>query len=140
MNSFELREFCNRETCRYIEVANTKLGLDLPYPRVEFGIRNKKVKGLAFLGKNLIKYNDNLVNFSKEVVSNVCAHEVAHLICYAKHGTKVKAHGEEWGSCLWTLGFKAERYFCGEPVPPAVVQTELGKVTIMPGVRTIEFD
>jgi len=140
MNSFELREFCKQETRRYMDMSNSKLGLNLPYPKVEFGIKNKRVKGLAFLGKNLIKYSDDLVRFTKEVVSNTCAHEVAHLVCYAKHGNNVKHHGEEWSSCLWTLGHKADKYFRGNPAPPTIVRTALGKVTIMPGVRTIEFD
>ena len=39
-------------------------------------------------------------------------HEVAHLLCYLRHGNEVKPHGEQWQSIMKQLNAEPRRTHC----------------------------
>lgn len=61
-------------------------------------------------GRHWIDINPILLNENVEyVVNQTVPHEVAHLLTYAVHGTRVKPHGREWKQMMYSLGKRPNR-------------------------------
>jgi predicted SprT family Zn-dependent metalloprotease len=147
-NFTELKRECIRRVERSVETINKKLGIDLDMPRVVFSIHGTTAGRAYWLpnGQNKITFNPTLLRINEdEFLNRTPAHEVAHLAAYTKFGTKIRAHGDEWGRCCWCLGIPAIRchnYDVGEAPTRA---TQLRKLALAPKqsehgiVRATEF-
>lgn len=103
-----LQRECIERVHHYVDLAKTKLGVYLPYPRVQFDIRGTTA-GTAYAGKNLIRFSPTLLRENiEDFLVNTTGHEVAHLIARAKFGA-IDPHGNEWKRVMWAFGLRASR-------------------------------
>ncbi|GLS83093.1 SprT family zinc-dependent metalloprotease [Paraferrimonas haliotis] len=64
-------------------------------PQVSFKLRGRSA-GTAHLSENRLRFNPKLMQDNLEAfLTDVVPHEVAHLICFQRHG-RVRPHGKEW--------------------------------------------
>lgn len=93
----------------YIDKANEKLGLKMPYPKVLFNVKGTTA-GWAVYREGLIRLNPQLLRQNpQEFIKRTPGHEVGHLAAFSKYGTDIGAHGREWINVMWTLGLDATR-------------------------------
>jgi SprT protein len=108
----ELKRECIRRVEQSVETINRKLGIHMDMPQVLFSIKGTTAGRAYWLpdGHNKITFNPSLLRTNVEdFLNRTPAHEVAHLAAYTKFGTKIRAHGHEWGKCCWCLGIPAIR-------------------------------
>ncbi len=77
---------------------------DRPFKRPDYLFNQRgKSAGTAHLQRNIIKFNPILYVQNRETfITQVVAHEVAHLIVYQQYG-KVRPHGKEWQYVMRTV-------------------------------------
>lgn len=67
-----------------------------PRPQVSFKLRGQKA-GVAHLTENLLRFNSKLYHENRDhFLTQIVAHEVAHLIAHQMFGGSIRPHGEEW--------------------------------------------
>ncbi len=64
--------------------------------------------GVAYLVSRRIELNPRLLAQNPEMVHECFAHELAHIVVYARHEKKARAHGKEWRSLMRQVGFEPE--------------------------------
>jgi SprT protein len=88
------------------------LGIRTPDPPVLFDLRGRAAGQVRF-GRHalwVIRYNPVLMKANAEdFLATTVPHEVAHLIAYAKYGTRIRPHGQEWRSVMNFFGVVPER-------------------------------
>lgn len=111
-NFVEIQRECIRRVEQSVETINRKLGIRLAMPKILFSIKGTTAGRAYWLpnGDNKITFNPSLLRTNVEdFLNRTPAHEVAHLAAYERFGTKIRAHGHEWGKCCWCLGIPATR-------------------------------
>ncbi len=88
-------------------------GLMLPklasFVKVRWNLRLRTTAGRAYRDKLLIELNPMLVRVSDEEVDRTMRHELAHLVAYARAGTRrIQPHGPEWRQACADLGIPGE--------------------------------
>jgi len=64
--------------------------------------------GVAYLVSRRIELNPRLLAQNPEMVHECLAHELAHIVVYARHEKKARAHGKEWRALMRAVGFEPE--------------------------------
>ena len=83
------------ETRRWVDLANKKMNILFPYPRVKTDLRGTTA-GLAYSMYNLIRYNAALAKDNEEAFfARTVPHEVAHLVADFYFGERCN-HGPKW--------------------------------------------
>ena len=98
------------EKARYwIDFANDKYDLNIPYPNVSFKLRGK-CAGKACYRDNEVRYNAVLLEENNDKFLNrTVPHEVAHIVTRHKYGRNATAHGYEWKSVMRAFGLTPTR-------------------------------
>lgn len=103
-----LLQRCIDKTHEYVDLANEKFNLRVPYPDVRFDVTGGNA-GLA--GLNYVRFNPAmLVRQPEEFLYNTPGHEVAHIV--ARHlnwGKPIDPHGVEWKRVMWAFSLPATR-------------------------------
>ncbi len=86
-----------------LTLVETRLGLHLPMPTVDFDLRGGRA-GAAYPMQYRLRFNgllliDNTDHFLRQTV----AHEVAHLVTYRLYGQQARPHGPEWRKVMAQL-------------------------------------
>jgi SprT protein len=95
-------------------LADAAAWLRIPPPRaaVRFDLRGRSA-GQARLGSPgpaLIRYNPALLRANPDdFLASTVPHEVAHLIAFARHGTRIRPHGAEWVAIMRHMGAEPKR-------------------------------
>jgi len=116
----------------YIEKAEAHYDRHFLIPKVDLGLNNRHVSGIAQLNKNIIKLNPYfLAQNSHDMRAQTIPHEVAHIVAFqldpiryparkhSKHSlrlgshrgdyAKYRSHGSLWASVMKVLGVKPNR-------------------------------
>jgi SprT protein len=146
-----LQKECICQVRYYVDLANRKLGLNLPYPQVRFNLRGTTA-GKAWCGKNLIEFSPTLLRENAEdFLLSTTGHEVGHLVAHCRHHHSIEPHGKEWRNVMWTMGLPATRChnYDTSNVPSQMgkgrnkiirAATPLGQVTTTKFGRVISLD
>jgi predicted SprT family Zn-dependent metalloprotease len=152
----ELQRECIKQVKFYVELAEKKIGVRIPMPRVLFSLHGRTA-GRAHWPQNVIEFSPTLLRENADdFLLRTTGHEVAHLIAHTKHPSVIKPHGKEWARVMWAFSLPATRChnYDTSNVPtqvgraparkinrPLEVRTDSG-LTIRPaGVgRIVEFD
>ena len=97
----------------------TEQALTLLEPFPEFRSLRKKLKviwnprmrsaaGRAFWPEAKVELNPKLMQISAEEVDRTMRHELAHILVFARYGTRRKPHGAEWQLFCTELGIPGE--------------------------------
>ncbi|MBS1201819.1 MAG: hypothetical protein H6R22_328 [Chromatiaceae bacterium] len=113
-HSDRLRELAADSSRRLLRQAADWLGIRMPEPEICFDLRGRTAGQVRFgrgrpcmIRYNLVLLRENTDAFLAETVP----HEVAHLIAFARYGSRIRPHGSEWRAVMEYLG--AEPYHCG---------------------------
>jgi SprT protein len=99
----ELKDAIEKETARYIGIANTKLRRNFLVPKVTFDLRGV-VAGRAHCGQGWIQYNPILASENGEkFIERTVPHEVAHIVAYLYYMHRIRPHGHEWRHIFGTV-------------------------------------
>lgn len=89
-----------------------RLGLAVPDPQIRFDLRGRAA-GQARFGVGLpavLRYNPVLLAANADdFLATTVPHEVAHLLAYCRHGTRIRPHGREWRALMEGFGVAPER-------------------------------
>lgn len=139
---------CIEQVKFYVKKVNEKLSIHMEMPKVIFSISGSTA-GRAFLNKNLIAFNPDLLRINiEEFLKRTPGHEVGHLAAHLKFGAGIKPHGHEWTKVMWTLGLPATRchnYDLSDRAkqqhkPRPIIKTEDGLIKPIGLGKVIEFD
>ncbi len=96
------------------EIIQTEVGLSFKRKRFIYNGYSYPIRLVLFEGKELgyfsndkwiIGLNKNLIFQDQEIVLNTLRHEIAHLLCFIKHGSSVQDHGNEYKEICKTYGW-----------------------------------
>ncbi len=88
--------------------------------RIVWNKRMRSTAGRAFLHHAKVELNPRLLYVSDDPLSHVrqtLLHELAHLLAYHRHGSKILAHGNEWKQACADLGIPGENATHSLPLP-----------------------
>jgi predicted SprT family Zn-dependent metalloprotease len=121
----ELQKECIAQVKFYVELANKKLGIAIPMPKVLFSLKGRTA-GRAHTGDNLIEFSPTLLRENADdFLVKTTGHEVAHLIARIQHrGKQIKSHGKEWMRVMWAFSLPATRCHSYDT---SNVPTQIGK-------------
>lgn len=99
----------------FVQLANERLGAQMPMPTCSFDLRGK-IAGKAWSGRrgqgavlhvqlNSVLFQENVQSFMQDTIP----HEVAHLVTRKLHGRAVASHGPEWQRVMRALGVEPQR-------------------------------
>lgn len=145
----EVQRECIAQVKFYIALAERKIGVRIPMPRVNFALTGG-VAGRAyyrFSGNHEIRFNPKLLRENADdFLVQTTGHEVAHLAAHTKYG-QIEPHGKDWQRCMWAFSLPANRchnYDISErPVKrgPDKVRTDRGLIIKpQPFGRLVEFE
>jgi predicted SprT family Zn-dependent metalloprotease len=67
---------------------------------IRWNRRMRTRAGVAYLISRRIELNPRLLAQNPEMVHQCFAHELAHIVIYARFGQKARAHGKEWRALM----------------------------------------
>lgn len=74
----------------------------------EFSTRMRTSLGRCYPSRRLIRLNADLAKPNlREILSEVVAHEAAHVVAYDRHGPNAGPHGREWAELVLAAGYPA---------------------------------
>ena len=94
-----------RDLCRNFQNVGSLAGT----VRVLWNPRMRSAAGRAFWPGGTIELNPLLKDISEAEVSRTFRHELAHLLVFARYGTRRRPHGPEWQLFCAELGIPGER-------------------------------
>lgn len=146
----DLKLECAKQVKFYVDLANRKLNLSMPYPWVEFGLKGTTAGRAWYRGKYekpKIQFQPTLLLENPETfLTQTAGHEVAHLAAHFRHANKeIDPHGMEWRSVMWTLGLPANRCHNYDTSNVSTRSTSIRRPvnrdkTINPHGRLVEWD
>jgi len=111
-HSDRLRELAADSSRRLLRQAADWLGIRMPEPEICFDLRGRTAGQVRFgrgrpcmIRYNLVLLRENTDAFLAETVP----HEVAHLIAFARYGSRIRPHGSEWRAVMEYLGAEPRR-------------------------------
>ena len=99
------------------ELTQRALDLISPFPearklqkklQVIWNARMRSAAGRAFWPEAKVELNPQLRGISEEEVERTLRHELAHILVFARYGTRRKPHGAEWRLFCTQLGIPDE--------------------------------
>ncbi len=78
----------------------------LPKLEIQWNSRLRTTAGRALLQSQQLQLNPHLLGGKPENQAEVLAHELAHLLVFARHGAKARHHGPEWAALMQQAGFQ----------------------------------
>lgn len=84
---------------------------------VRWNPRMRSAAGRAFWPTCRIDLNPALLPHGQRETWATILHELAHLVAYARYGTRIKPHGPEWRHCCALLGIPGESRTHSLPLP-----------------------
>ena len=113
MSAYRLEQQAVDRTRKLVSLSARHFGIDIAQPQIRFDLRGKAA-GMALFhprGERVIRYNRAMLEENGlAFIDQTVAHEVAHLVARAVHGSRIRPHGIEWQSIM-TL-FDAEPVRC----------------------------
>jgi SprT protein len=128
----EVRRECIARVKFYVDLAHKKIGVQIPYPRVEFSLKGTTA-GTANYAKNLIRFSPTLLRENvEEFLHSTTGHEVAHLIAMHQEPA-CEPHGMIWGAVMHAFSLPATRChrYDVKNVPSKVGKRSLGRPTVI---------
>lgn len=92
------------------ELLDQWFALDLWPIEIVWHAKMRTRAGVAWLDERRIELNPNLLRAHPERIDEILAHELAHLVVWARHGRDADPHGPEWRGLLELVGIPATRY------------------------------
>lgn len=103
------RQSVHQRLTELLTLAENHWGREFPFPQVRFDLRGL-CAGQALQRDNCIRVNATLFRENVEhYLRQTVGHELAHLICWHIHGSRVRPHGPEWRHVMEVLGLPALR-------------------------------
>ena len=95
-----------------LTAAGLWLCIGIQDPQIRFDLRGRSA-GQARIGSRgpwVVRYNPVLLAANAEdFLATTVPHEVAHLVAYARHGSRIRPHGPEWQAIMRHFGVAPER-------------------------------
>ncbi|HYN76369.1 MAG TPA: SprT-like domain-containing protein [Lamprocystis sp. (in: g-proteobacteria)] len=88
------------------------LHIPVPEPLIRFDLRGRAAGQARVPGRGpwVIRYNPVLLDANAEsFLAETVPHEVAHVIAFARHGTRIRPHGPEWRAVMLYFGVAPAR-------------------------------
>lgn len=120
MDSYSVQQQVVSKVRQLVEKANMKFGISMAVPAVTFDLKGTTA-GKAHIREHLVNFNLALLtNNIDDFLENTVGHEVAHLVTYKLHPSRViriglkrmrtiKPHGIEWQMVMRELGMIPSR-------------------------------
>ena len=100
------------QTRALLAQAGQWLRIGIQEPQIRFDLRGRSA-GQARVGSRgpwVVRYNPVLLEANAEdFLATTVPHEVAHLVAYARHGSRIRPHGPEWQAIMRHFGVAPER-------------------------------
>jgi SprT protein len=107
-----LQDRVRSRTLELLARASAWLGIPVPPAAIRFDLRGRAAgQARLALGKpSLLRYNPALLRSNPDdFLAATVPHEVAHVIACARHGVRIRPHGQEWKAVMDFFGAEPKR-------------------------------
>lgn len=107
-----LQALARARTSDLLGQAIRQWGLTTKAVEIRFDLRGRAAGQARYGGPGpwVIRYNPVLLRENPErFMAETIAHEVAHVVAYARHGHRIRPHGPEWRAIMEHFGAAPER-------------------------------